>query len=86
MYHTLSKESQQWDEYGHNLPARKDFLMVVGKQLRIRQIELLKELLFIYPIDKLPNENKYTMLGIHLPDSELLLGKFYSTLCVSYSL
>ncbi|CAH1132989.1 unnamed protein product [Ceutorhynchus assimilis] len=73
LHHELSKESVHWDEFRHSLPRQRESLMMVQEQLHCRQLELLKELLFIYPIDKMPNENKYTMLGIHLPDSELLL-------------
>ncbi|XP_066250759.1 UV radiation resistance-associated gene protein [Euwallacea similis] len=73
LYHILSKESHQWDEYKRNTSQLKEYSLLVSEQLWLRQHDLLKELLFIYPIDKQINENKYTMLGIHLPDSELLL-------------
>ncbi|XP_050295307.1 UV radiation resistance-associated gene protein [Anthonomus grandis grandis] len=73
LYHTLSKESHQWDEYRHRLMARRERLLMLNDQLKMRQADLLKELLFIYPISKIPKENKYTMLGIHLPDSETLI-------------
>ncbi|ERL94353.1 hypothetical protein D910_11634 [Dendroctonus ponderosae] len=73
LYHILGKESQHWEEYMQNLTSSRELLLSLSEQLRLRQTDLLKELLFIYPIDKLPNQNKYTMLGIHLPDSELLL-------------
>lgn len=75
-YHVLSKESQYWEDYKQSSSRLKEYLLTVSEQLWIRQHELLKELLFIYPVDKLANENKYTMLGIHLPDSDLLLGEF----------
>ncbi|KAL1518099.1 hypothetical protein ABEB36_001774 [Hypothenemus hampei] len=73
MYHVFCKECHQWNEYKTTLTDKKELLTVITDQLRLRQSDLLKELLFIYPTDKLPNEDKYTMLGIHLPDSELLL-------------
>lgn len=74
LYRILGKESQHWEKYTQNLVSSRELQLTISEQLRLRQTDLLKELLFIYPIDKLPNQNKYTMLGIHLPDSELLLG------------
>lgn len=88
-YHVLSKESQYWEDYKQSSSRLKEYLLTVSEQLWIRQHELLKELLFIYPVDKLPNENKYTMLGIHLPDSDLLLGKLFNLttfFCIKRSL
>ncbi|XP_076272964.1 UV-resistance associated gene [Rhynchophorus ferrugineus] len=71
-YHTLSKNIEKFKEYKHNYLRHKELFLHTTKQIQARQKQLLKELLFLYPIEKIPNENKYTMLGIYLPNSEIL--------------
>ncbi|XP_030757323.1 uncharacterized protein LOC115883148 [Sitophilus oryzae] len=71
-YHSLNRDMERLKEYNYSFLHHKEHLMYITRQLYFRQKQLLKELLFIYPIEKIPNENKYTMLGIYLPNSELL--------------
>lgn len=73
-YHKLSRGSMKLKEYKKDIIHHKEILSQLCSQLQYRKKQLLKELLFIYPIEKV-GENKYTIHGIHFPNSDKLAGK-----------
>lgn len=73
-YHTLSRGLEKLKEYKKDILHHKEILSQLYSQLQLRKKQLLKDLLFIYPIEKV-DENKYTIHGIYFPNSDKLAGK-----------
>lgn len=72
-YLKLNKEAESLRELQKNLIPNRDLLMNLCSQLHHRRRQLLQQLLFIYPIQKLA-EKKYTIHGIYVPNSDILSG------------
>ncbi|KAJ8924929.1 hypothetical protein NQ315_001092 [Exocentrus adspersus] len=70
-YHLLSREGDRLKEYKRSLQQHREVYSVLYSHLQQRRRRLLRELLFIYPIDK-HSEDKYTVHGIYLPRSDIL--------------
>ncbi|KAJ8927868.1 hypothetical protein NQ314_019612 [Rhamnusium bicolor] len=70
-YYMLSREAEKLKEYKKSLLQHREVYSLLNSQLQLRRRQLMKELLFIYPIEKF-SENKYTVLGIYLPNSDIL--------------
>ncbi|KAJ8954099.1 hypothetical protein NQ318_004404 [Aromia moschata] len=70
-YHHLSRESEKLKEYKRSLMQHREVYSLINSQLQQRRRRLLQELLFIYPIQRV-SENKYTVHGIYLPNSDIL--------------
>lgn len=72
-YHKLSRGLEKLKEYKKNLIHHREMYTNIYSQLQQRRRQLLKELLFIFPIEK-TSQDKYTIIGIHLPNSDVLAG------------
>lgn len=73
-YRKLSRAAEKLKDYKDNImPQHREMYSQLNFQLHQRRKQLLQELLFIYPIEKLNNE-KYTIQGIYLPNSDILAG------------
>lgn len=74
-YHKLCRGSEKLKEYKKDIIHHREILFQLYSQLQHRKKQLLQELLFIYPIEK-KDENRYTIHGIYLPNSDKLAGKY----------
>lgn len=74
-YHKLHRGSEKLKEYKKGIMHHREILSVLHSQLQQRKKQLFQELLFIYPIDKI-DDHKYSILGIYLPNSDKLAGKY----------
>lgn len=72
-YHTLHRDIEKLREIKGVLLHNTEVLSYMNSQLQHRRRQLLQELLFIYPIDKI-TDNKYNIYGIYLPHSDVLPG------------
>ncbi|XP_057651065.1 UV radiation resistance-associated gene protein [Diorhabda carinulata] len=81
-YHKLSRGSEKLKEYKKNILHHREIYSTIYCQLQQRRRQLLKELLFIFPIEK-NSEDKYTIMGITLPNSDLLADSTDSGLSVA---
>ncbi|XP_072382566.1 UV radiation resistance-associated gene protein [Diabrotica undecimpunctata] len=70
-YHKLSRGSEKLKEYKKNILHHKEIYSNIHSQLQQRRRQLLRELLFIFPIENICDD-KYTIIGIHLPNSDVL--------------
>ncbi|CAH1155271.1 unnamed protein product [Phaedon cochleariae] len=70
-YHKLSRGSEKLKEYKKNLFHHRELYSNFNSQLQQRRKKLLRELLFIYPIDKMEND-RYSIFKIYLPNSDIL--------------
>ncbi|KAG5887925.1 hypothetical protein JTB14_003021 [Gonioctena quinquepunctata] len=70
-YRILSKGSEKLKEYKKNILQHREMYSNIHVQLQQRRCQLLKQLSGIYPIDKTPDD-KFSILGIHLPNSDVL--------------
>lgn len=73
-YHKLSRGSEKLKEFKKDIVDHREILSQINSQLQYRRRQLLQELLFIYPIIRI-DENQYTIYGIYLPNSDKLAGK-----------
>lgn len=73
-YHKLSRGTDRLKEFKKEIVHHKEILSELHSQLLFRKKQLLQELLFIYPIKRY-DDNKYTICGIYLPNSDKLAGK-----------
>lgn len=81
-YEHLYKETEHLKEWRKSyLDARESFLHV-NAQLNFRRRQLISELSFIYPIVQ-ESKNKFTIAGVHLPNSEDFAGHEENTISVA---
>lgn len=81
-YHQLSKDGEKLKEFRQNLAQHFEIFMNIFLKLQYRRKQLIHQLLFIYPIERIA-EKKYTINGIYLPNSDVLAGKIISTIIIS---
>lgn len=74
-YHKLNKEAEKFREWKKTLQHHKEVLSHCSYQLHHRRRQLMQQLLFVYPIQKI-NETKFIINGIYLPNSDLLTGRY----------
>jgi len=72
-YQYLHKDMEHLKEWKKNFVDMREALLLTTAQLNFRQKQLISELNLIYPIVQMPN-NKYTICGVHLPNSEDFAG------------
>lgn len=72
-YQHLHKDMEHLKEWKKNFADMREALLLTIAQLNFRQKQLISELNLIYPIVQMPN-NKYTICGVHLPNSEDFAG------------
>lgn len=70
-FRILSKEKEKLKEYHKVVKQHQELLIHKKSQLFQRKRQLLQQLLWIYPIQEAPDK-KYTIKGMHLPNSDLL--------------
>ncbi|XP_060535872.1 UV radiation resistance-associated protein [Cylas formicarius] len=70
-YHTLSRDGEKLKEYKKSLLHHREVYEHISSQLHHRQAQLLRMLLAIYPIRQ-NADGKYTIHGVHLPNSDVL--------------
>ncbi|XP_023711583.1 UV radiation resistance-associated gene protein isoform X2 [Cryptotermes secundus] len=72
-YQNLHKDMEHVKEWKRNFVDMREAFLLTGAQLSSRQKQLISELNLIYPIVQMP-DNKYTICGVHLPNSEDFAG------------
>ncbi|VEN35236.1 unnamed protein product [Callosobruchus maculatus] len=70
-YRKLSRGGEKLKDYKKSVSQHKELYFHVIARLQQRKRELLQGLLFLYPIEK-KSDNKYTIHGVHLPNSDVL--------------
>ncbi|XP_044759353.1 UV radiation resistance-associated protein isoform X2 [Coccinella septempunctata] len=70
-FRILSKEKEKLKEYHKLVKQHQELLIHKKSQLSQRKRQLLQQLLWIYPIEEV-SDKKYTINGMHLPNSDLL--------------
>ncbi|XP_049775657.1 UV radiation resistance-associated gene protein [Schistocerca cancellata] len=81
-YEHLYKETEQLKEWRKSyLDARESFVHI-NAQLNFRRRQLISELSFIYPIVE-ESTDKFTIAGVHLPNSEDFTGHEENTISVA---
>lgn len=68
-YHTLSKDVEKMKEWRRDQIQLREDLQLYSAQLYHRRRQLMSQLLFIYPIKHI-KDNNYTINGIYLPDAD----------------
>lgn len=72
-YQNLHKDIEHLKEWKRNFVDLREALLLTSAQLSSRQKQLISELNLIYPIVQMP-DNKCTICGVHLPNSEDFAG------------
>nr|CAI5824924.1 unnamed protein product [Callosobruchus analis] len=70
-YRKLSRGGEKLKDYKKSVSQHRELYSHVIARLQQRKRELLQGLLFLYPIEK-KSDNKYTIHGVHLPNSDVL--------------
>nr|CAH7731529.1 unnamed protein product [Callosobruchus chinensis] len=70
-YRKLSRGGEKLKDYKKSVSQHRELYFHVIARLQQRKRELLQGLLFLYPIEK-KSDNKYTIHGVHLPNSDVL--------------
>ncbi|RZC33793.1 sporulation-specific protein 15 [Asbolus verrucosus] len=70
-YYELSKEAEKLKDLRKSIIPNSELLITLYSQLYHRRRQLLQQLLFIYPIQKV-SDKKYTIHGIYVPNSDVL--------------
>lgn len=71
LYRHLSREIEKLRDWRRSQIDMHELYLHSSAQLHLIRKKLMKELLLIYPIEKI-SEDKYKIMGVHLPDSEAL--------------
>ncbi|KAF5281404.1 hypothetical protein FQA39_LY17800 [Lamprigera yunnana] len=70
-YRILRRDSDKLKEWSSKQIQLKEIFLQTQAQLQHRRQQLMKQLLFMYPIEQL-SPRKYNIGGIYLPDSDML--------------
>ncbi|CAH0547955.1 unnamed protein product [Brassicogethes aeneus] len=70
-YHTLSRDAEKLKEIKRNLCHHSEIQQHVNAHVQHRRRQLMRQLLFIYPILK-RSDSKYLIHNIYLPNSDIL--------------
>lgn len=81
-YRSLQKDVEHLKETKRSMVEARENLNTLSEQLQFRRRQLISELNYIYPIEQVAKD-KYTVCGVHLPNSEDFAGHDETTISVA---